>query len=125
MKKEELKRLKAGLLAVALCFTLSGCGNKDKDIEECDEAIVVFIQGKALIYAGEEKISVIEEYTGIGGNALKYSETTLFSTGVEAVVVKSLEDASELAAAIVGEENIIYIDYQDKDMQLTYTKKIK
>lgn len=125
MKKEKLKRLKAGILAVALCFTLNGCGNKDKNIETSDEAIVVFIQGKALIYAGKEKISVIEEYTGIGGNVLKYSETTRFSTGVDAVVVQSLEDASELAAAIVGEENIIYIDYKDKDMQLTYTKKLK
>ena len=116
--KEELKRLKAGLLAGVLCLSLSACNKEEPE----ENAAVFFIQGKALIYIGEEDITLIEDYSGIGGTSVKYSETTRFSTGVEAVKVQSKEDAIELATAIVGEENIIYIDYNDRDMVLTYNK---
>lgn len=127
MKKEELKRLKAGLLALSLCLTLGSCKkNEVKKEEQTQEgAIVIFIEGKALIYSGEYNMFVGEDYTSVGGNMLKYSEITRFSFGIDAVQVKSKEDAIELAEAIVGEENIIYLDYKDEDIELTYSKKIK
>jgi len=123
--KENLKRLKALLLAITMCLTLSACSKKNEVKTTDNETIVIFLQGKALIYNGEYNIALGEEYVGIGGTALKYDEITRFSSGADAVLVKSREDAIELASAIVGEENIIYIDYKDEDMQLTYTKTKK
>ena len=122
MKKEELKRLKAGLLAVTLCLGLSSSKKQEK-IEKQNEAVVFFVQGKALIYESGYSIYVGEEYSSIGDSVLKGVDTTMFSVGVEAIKVKSKEDAIELAEAIVGSDNIIYISYKDEDMQLTYSKK--
>ena len=124
MKKENLKRLKALLLAITMCLSLTAC-NKDKEKISSREAIVIFIQGKALIYSGDYNMVLGEAYVGIGGTAIKYDEITRFTPGTDAVRVKSKEDAVELATAIVGEENIIYIDYKDEDMELTYTKTKK
>lgn len=126
MKKEKLKRIKALLLAITMCLTLSSCSSskeQSKDKTNDKGAIVLFIEDKALIYSGDYNKSVNAEYIGIGGTMLKYSEITRFSVGTAAAEVKSLDDAVELAEAIVGEENIIYIDYKDEDMQLSYTKK--
>ena len=121
--KQELIRLKAGLLAVILCLTLTACNDKKEEtVEESEQALVVFIDGKALIYSGEYKVSVSEAYSGIGGNSFKYTEVTRFSPGTDAVKVQSREDAIELATAVVGEENIIYIDYEGQNMKLTYGK---
>lgn len=122
MRKEELLRLKAGLLALILFLTLTACNKKEEQVEEIGQALVVFVDGKALIYSGEYKVSVSEDYSGIGGNSFKYTEVTRFSPGVDAVKVQSKEDAIELATAVVGEENIVYIDYEGKDMNLTYGK---
>ena len=85
--------------------------------------MVVFIEGKALIYSGEYDSFVSEDYAGIGGGIIAYTEVTRFSPGTDAVEVRSKEDAIELATAIVGEDNIIYISYKDEDMGLTYVKK--
>lgn len=127
MKKEQLKRLKALLLAGVLCFTLSGCSKEKEEKVEQDpqDSIVLFIQGKALIYSGELKNFVSGDgYSRIGGNSLVGTETTRFSGGVEAVDVRSREDAIELATLIVGEENIIILDYVENDMQFTpYVKQ--
>lgn len=122
MKKEYLKRLKALLLAITMCLTFSTCSKKNEEKTTDKEAIVIFIQGKALIYSGEYDMVLGEEYVGIGGTAIKYDEITRFTSGTDAVQVKRKEDAVELATAIVGEENIIYIDYKDEDMKLTYIK---
>ena len=124
MKKENLKRLKALLLAITMCLSLTAC-NKDKEKISSREEIVIFIQGQALIYSGDYNMVLVEAYVGIGGTAIKYDEITRFTPGTDAVRVKSKEDAVELATAIVGEENIIYIDYKDEDMELTYTKTKK
>jgi len=122
MKKEYLKKLKALLLAITMCLTLSACNKKNEEKTTNKEAIVIFLQGKALIYSGEYDIVLGEEYVGIGGTAIKYDEITRFTPGTDAVQVKRKEDAVELATAIVGKENIIYIDYKGEDMELTYTK---
>lgn len=123
MTKDELKRLKAGLLALSLCFTLSSCKKKEEKNETKNEAAVFFVQGKALIYEEGYPVYIGEEYSSIGDSIFKGVDTTVFSSGVEAIKVQSKEDAVELATAIVGEDNIIYISYKDEDMGLTYVKK--
>ena len=127
MTKEKLKRLKALLLAGVLCLSLSGCSEKKDEETKPDpqNSIVLFIQDKALIYSGDlENFVTGDGYSRIGGNAIVGTEITRFSGGVQAVNVKSREDAIELATLIVGEENIIILDYVEDDMQFTpYVKQ--
>ena len=126
MKKEELKRLKAALLAGVLCLTMGSCKREDdgetKESTESKSAAVFFVQGKALIYEEDYLITIEDDCYSIGDEVIVNNKLTLFSQGVEGIKVQSKEDAIELATAIVGEENIIYIDYNDKDMILTYNK---
>lgn len=129
-KKEELKRLKAWLLAVTLCLSLTACKknnskNTEKDSNDNNNAVVCFIQGKALIYDGNDDIDIlIDVRSGSLSMNSSYNAITEFSSGVEAIRTNNLEEAYNLAVAIVGEDNIIYIDYDDdKNMNLTYTKK--
>ena len=124
IKKEQLKQLKTRLLTLLLCLTLTGCNQQNDKSEKAKETAIFFINGKALIY--EEK----DYYTSFGRDSffirtseIEYESITIFSEGVEAVKVQNIEDAIELATAIVGEENIIYINYKNKDMNLTYSKK--
>ena len=124
MKKEQLKRIKALLLAGVMFISLTACGSKEKKEEtENQTAIVMFIEGKAIIYSGDLQKYVGSEYSIIGGNSFRGTETTRFSSGTPSVEVKSREDAIELATAIVGEENIVFLEYEGKDMQVVYTKK--
>ena len=125
MNKEKLKRLKASLLAIMFCLTLSSCKKNEETKEDTNDAAVFFIEGKALIYEEGEEILITDLYSSIGDNILKHEDKTIFSTGVEAIRTRSVEDAYELAVAIVGEENIIYIDYNGDDMQLSYNRKLK
>ena len=129
-KKEELKRLKAWLLAVTLCLSLTACKknnskNTEKDNNNDNRAVVCFIQGKALIYDGNDDVDIL--FASESGSLFMrscYNTITRFSSGVKAIKTKNLEEAYNLAVAIVGEDNIIYIDYDDaKNMNLTYTKK--
>lgn len=123
MTKEELKRLKAGLLALSLCFTLNSCKKKEEKNETKKEAAVFFIQGKALIYEEGYNIYMGKGISVIGNGMVIDEGTIVLSSGVEAIKVQSKEDAIELATAIVGSDNIIYISYKDEDMGLTYVKK--
>lgn len=129
-KKEELKRLKAWLLAITLCLSLTACKknnskNTEKDNNDNNNAVVCFIQGKALIYDGNDDVDIlIDVRSGSLSMNSSYNAITEFSSGVEAIRTNNLEEAYNLAVAIVGEDNIIYIDYDDdKNMNLTYTKK--
>lgn len=58
--KEELKRLKAGLLAVILCFSLAACNKEEEKTEDSKETLVVFVDEKALIYSGEYKYQFLK-----------------------------------------------------------------
>lgn len=77
---------------------------------------------KALIYEEDYLITIEDDCYSIGDEIIVDNKLTLFSQGVEGIKVQSKEDAIDLATAIVGEENIIYIDYNDRDMVLTYNK---
>lgn len=108
--------------ATTLFVSLNSC---KKEEEKTSESAVFFVQGKALIYTGKEyDVFVNEDYSAITSSIIKYNDITRFSTGVEAINTKSLEDAIELATAIVGEENIIYMDYEGKDLNLSTDKKL-
>lgn len=126
MKKDTLKRLKSGLLAGMLCLTMGACKREEdgetKENVETKSAAVFFVQGKALIYEEDYLITIEDDCYSIGDEIIIDYKLTLFSQGVEGIKVQSKEDAIELATAIVGEENIIYIDYNDRDMVLTYNK---
>lgn len=126
MRKETLKRLKASLLASMLCLTMGACKREEdgetKENVKTKNAAVFFVQGKALIYEEDYLITIEDDCYSIGDEFIIENKLTLFSQGVEGIKVQSKEDAIELATAIVGEENIIYIDYNDRDMVLTYNK---
>lgn len=126
MTKEKLLRLKAGLLAGMLCLTMGACKREEdgetKENVETKSAAVFFVQGKALIYEEDYLITIEDDCYSIGDEIIVDNKLTLFSQGVEGIKVQSKEDAIDLATAIVGEENIIYIDYNDRDMVLTYNK---
>ena len=78
-----------------------------------------------MIYDGNDDIDIlIDVRSGSLSMNSSYNAITEFSSGVEAIRTNNLEEAYNLAVAIVGEDNIIYIDYDDdKNMNLTYTKK--
>ena len=135
MKKEELNRLKLWLLAGGLSLTVAGCGNKEKEAdividvkiekEDIKEVGVFFVGGKALIYEEGYEVFVNTGYSAIANSTVKYkNELIAFSTGVEAMEFRNLDDAKEMATAIVGEENIIYINFEQEYMNLSYTKKL-
>ena len=125
MNKKNLMRLKALLLTIIMCITFNSCGKENDEKDHDNNVIVIFIEGKALIYDGNYRKFIGEEYTKIGGSLLRSEYVARFSSGTDAVELKNMDDAVELATAIVGEENIVYIDYKKEDMQLSYKKKVK
>lgn len=118
------KKLIALLMSGVILTTAVGCrsNNENTKSNETDtEVAVFFVNGKALIYEEESDRDIfITRY----GSSIESTWDILltFSSGVEAVKVNSIEDAIEFAEAMVGEENIIYINLEDKDMQLTDVK---
>ena len=74
MKKEELKRLKAALLAGVLCLTMGSCKREDdgetKESTESKSAAVFFIQGKALIYEEDYLITIEDDCYSIGDEVI-------------------------------------------------------
>lgn len=117
------KKLIALLMSGVILTTSVGCrsNNENTKSNETDTAAVFLVNGKALIYEEESDRDIfITRY----GSSIESTWDILltFSSGVEAVKVNSIEDAIEFAEAMVGEENIMYINLEDKDMQLTDVK---
>lgn len=117
------KKLIALLMSGVILTTSVGCrsNNETTKSNETKTAAVFFVNGKALIYEEESDRDIfITRY----GSSIESTWDILltFSSGVEAVKVNSIEDAIEFAEAMVGEENIMYINLEDKDMQLTDVK---
>lgn len=132
MRKEELLRLKALLLALIMCISLPACGNSeenkqenkntDRQEEQVDDTmyLVVFVEGKAYIYEDTESASAtIRE----GGYAKIYDDGEyLYFLQTPTIILKGKENATKFAALTVGEENIIFLQWsKEKEGQLILT----
>lgn len=132
MRKEELLRLKALLLALIMCISLPACGNSeenkqenkntDRQEEQVDDTmyLIVFVEGKAYIYEDTESASAtIRE----GGYAKIYDDGEyLYFLQTPTIILKGRENATKFAASTVGEENIIFLQWsKEKEGQLILT----
>lgn len=132
MRKEELLRLKALLLALIMCISLPACGNSeenkqenkntDRQEEQVDDTmyLIVFVEGKAYIYEDTESASAtIRE----GGYAKIYDDGEyLYFLQTPTIILKGKENATKFAASTVGEENVIFLQWsKEKEGQLTLT----
>ena len=132
MRKEELIRLKALLLALIMCISLPACGNSeenkqenkntDRQEEQVDDTmyLIVFVEGKAYIYEDTESASAtIRE----GGYAKIYDDGEyLYFLQTPTIILKGKENATKFAASTVGEENIIFLQWsKEKEGQLILT----
>ena len=132
MRKEELLRLKALLLALIMCVSLSACGNSeennqetqntDRQEEQVDDTmyLIVFVEGKAYIYEDTESASAtIRE----GGYAKIYDDGEyLYFLQTPTIILKGKENATKFATSTVGEENIIFLQWsKEKEGQLILT----
>ena len=132
MRKEELLRLKALLLALIMCISLPACGkseenkqenkNTDRQEEQVDDTmyLIVFVEGKAYIYEDTESASAtIRE----GGYAKIYDDGDyLYFLQTPTIILKGKENATKFAASTVGEENIIFLQWsKEKEGQLILT----
>ena len=131
MKKEELKRLKAALLAGVISINLCACQktetekkeeeNKKVYIDEFKHNVLVsFIEGKALIYDPEEISVLIKNgYVQIGTPL----DRNIYIVQSPCVVVPGIENAIEYASGIVGEENIKFVSYNEIENKLIYQEQ--
>lgn len=132
MRKEELLRLKALLLALIMCISLSACSNSeennqenqntDRQEEQVDDTmyLIVFVEGKAYIYEDTESASAtIRE----GGYAKIYDDGEyLYFLQTPTIILKGKENATKFATSTVGEENIIFLQWsKEKEGQLILT----
>ena len=132
MRKEELLRLKALLLALIMSMSLSGCveseDKRDNASEQTNQGeqvdntmyLIVFVEGKAYIYEDTESASAtIRE----GGYAKIYDDGEyLYFLQTPTIILKGKENAIKFAASTVGEENIIFLQWsKEKEGQLILT----
>lgn len=111
--KDELKRLKAGILALIMCLTLSGCASSEEKKEESSSsenyeyAIVTFVGDKAVIYDTTGSSAQIKE-----SGVIKINENnTSFYLLAPSIAIPGMDNAIEYASSVVGEENVIIMDW--------------
>lgn len=124
MRKEELLRLKALLLALIMCLTLCGCGNSESNEKESDSNkgnpeeqidntmyLIVFAEGKAYIYEDTESASAtIRE----GGYAKIYDDGDyLYFLQTPTIILRGKENAVNFASSAVGDDNIIFLSWSE------------
>lgn len=121
--KDELKRLKAGLLALIMCFSLSSCASSEEEIKDDKDTMVettdtknyliAFIEGKAVIY--EENSFT---YSNTDGYAAIYEDVlSIRFLQTPCVVLTGKENCINFASSIVGKENIIFMDFSESRNQ--------
>ena len=120
MKKEDLIRLKTGLLACMLFFNLSACRNRENKNNEVQEEIItqpldinnyliVFLEDKAVIYNSSAiAYSAREGYAIINKD---YASMRFIQT--PCVVLTGKDNCIKFASEIVGEENVIFMDFEN------------
>lgn len=124
--KNDLVRLKAGLLAVAMCFSLSSCAGSDEKVNNDKETmleqtvdtksyLITFIEGKAVIYEGEGFT-----YSKVDGYAAIYEDiTSMKFLQTPCIVLTGKENCINFASSVVGEENIVFMNITDgKNLEL-------
>ena len=135
MKKEELKKIKAGLLAGVMCINLCACqkSNETKEDKENEKSIkttidefkynvvISFIEGKAIIYDPMVISATINRngYVQIGTPL----DRNIYIIQSPCVVIPGIENAIVYASEIVGEENIKFVSFDKKENKLTYQEK--
>lgn len=126
--KNDLVRLKAGLLAFAMCFSLSGCASSEEEVKGETESealeqtqdtksyLVVFIDDTAVIYEDTKFTS-----SSSGGYAGIYENgATMNFIQTPCVVITGKENSIKFATGIVGNDNVIFMDFPDgKNLELS------
>ena len=121
MRKEELKRIKASLLVMIMCFGLCSC-KSDEDVNAVEfkktdvvieqenhyDYLIVFIEGKAIIYNEPVGGSIIRDgYVTIG----KFRDSLTSIMQSPSVLIPGMDNAIEFASSVVGEDNIIFMEW--------------
>lgn len=131
MKKEELKKLKAALLAGVICINLCACKKSEETKEEDKNTktsieefqynvLVSFIEGKAMIYDPEGISVSFKNGLVIIGTPLGKN---VYIAQSPCIVIPGIENAVEYASEIVGEENIKFITYNKTKKEFVYQEK--
>ena len=121
MKKEELKRLKAGLLTCLLLLSMNACSKSEDKKEKIQNEIITqsldvknyliaFIENKAIIYDSSAiAYSAREGYTFINES---YASMIFIQT--PCVVLTGKDNCIKFASEIVGEENVIFMEFENE-----------
>lgn len=121
MKKDELKRIKAGLLASMLCISLCACSkneNKNEDVHDdvttqyldVNNYLIAFIDNKAVIYSSSAvAYSLTDGYAIISKD---YASMRFIQT--PCVVLTGKDNCIKFASEIVGEENVLFIEFENE-----------
>lgn len=126
--KNDLVRLKAGVLAIAMCFSLSGCaGSKEEVISETENEVlvenydtknylIIFINDTAVIYEDSRYVNAVKDgYAYISDD---YAHMSFIQT--PCVVITGKENSIKFATGIVGSDNILFMDFPDgKNLELS------
>ena len=123
MRKEELLRLKALLLALIMCISLSACSNSeennqenqntDRQEEQVDNTmyLIVFVEGKAYIY--EDTVSASATIRE-GGYAKIYDDGEyLYFLQTPSLILYVKENATKFATSTVGEDNLVFMSWSE------------
>lgn len=126
--KNDLIRLKAGVLAFAMCFSLSGCASSEEEVKsetsgevleqvhDTKSYLVVFIDDTAVIYEDTKFVS-----SSSGGYASIYEDgASMNFIQTPCVVITGKENSIKFATGIVGSDNVVFVDFPDgKNMELS------
>ncbi len=121
MKKEELKRLKAGLLTCLLLLSMNACSNSEDKKEEIQNEIItqpldinnyliVFLEDKAVIYNS----SAIAYSSREGYAIINKSYASMKFLQTPCVVLTGKDNCIKFASEIVGEENVIFMEFENE-----------
>ena len=121
MKKEELNRLKAGLLTCLLLLSMNACSkSEDKKEEIQNETItqpldinnylIVFLEDKAIIYNS----SAIAYSSREGYAIINESYASMKFIQTPCVVLTGKDNCIKFASEIVGEENVIFMEFENE-----------
>lgn len=121
MKKEELKRLKIGLLTCLLLLSMNACSKSEDKKEEIQNEIITqpldvknyliaFIENKAIIYDS----SAIAYSAREGYAFINESYASMIFIQTPCVVLTGKDNCIKFASEIVGEENVTFMEFENE-----------